>query len=557
MAVLAREEKLKSEKNPLRMRAELEAMERAGIDTVSKDDAFRFKWEGLFHSQPHENSFMLRIKTEGGRLDADQLLAVSGLAREFGDPVVSLTTRQGLQIRGIRPPQAASVLRVLDKTGLTAACSGADNIRNITACPVDGLTKQAVLDCRELVSGLKQAVLARDDFKNLPRKFNISVSGCGTYCVHPEIHDLGFVAVRRSRSEPPGFGLYAGGVLGRAPFLARDFGYFIPKDDLFPLTFAIIELFIENGCRTDRHHARMAHLLNDWGLDRFTGAVRERSGRKLDPMKMPLLENGDTGHDHLGLTEQKTPGLFMLGVSVPGGNLSPEQAETLALLAKSHGDGSLSVTHHQNLVFTHVKGSQVVDLSLQLKSLGFRTGSSEFLSGVAACTGKTHCKFGLTETKERSVHIASFLERRFPGLDPLYVHLSGCQNGCGHHQVADIGLLGSTVTVDGKRMEAYDIQVGGGTGPSAALGRTLLQKVPVSHLDEVLEFIVASFLRRRKNGETFQAFCARHSGSQLELLLVPWTGDVAGREPWYNRFARWHLMKSDLYRRTVNQEKAA
>lgn len=549
MAVLTREEKLKAEKNPLFMRTELEAMERAGAGSVSKDDAFRFKWEGLFHSQPHEDSFMLRIKTEGGRLDAGQLLTITNLAREFGDPVVSLTTRQGLQIRGIRPPQAAAVIRVLENTGLTSACSGADNIRNLTACPVDGLTQRAVLDCRELVSHLKRVFLGRDDFKNLPRKFNVSVSGCGTYCVHPEIHDLGFVAVRRSWNEPPGFALYAGGVLGRSPHLARDFGRFIPQESLVPLSLAIVELFIENGCRTDRHHARMAHLLNDWGLERFTDAVTERLGCKLDLMPMPLLQNGDSEHDHLGLTEQMEPGMFMIGVSVPGGNLSPEQAEALALLAESHGNGSLSVTHHQNLVFTHVPGDRTADLSLRLGSMGFRTGSSGFLSGVAACTGKTHCKFGLTETKERSVLVASFLEQRFPGLEPLYIHLSGCQNGCGHHQVADIGLLGSTVTVDGKRTEAYDIQVGGGTGPSASLARTLIQKIPVDQLNETLAFAIASFLRRRREKESFHTFCRRHTDSQLQLQMIPWDGDQSGRDAWHNRFARWHLLKSELYRR--------
>jgi len=556
VATLAREEKLKAEKSPLLIRESIEAMEKTGASAVSKDDAFRFKWEGLFHGQPHEDSFMLRIKTEGGRLDADQLLTVVKLAREFGDPVVSLTTRQGLQIRGIKPPQAAAVLRILERSGLTSACSGADNIRNITACPVDGLSRKTVVDCRELVSQLKRTFLVRDDFKNLPRKFNVSVSGCGTYCTHPEIHDLGFVAVRRRPDEEPGFALYLGGVLGRSPFLARDFGHFIPAGEVIPLACAIIELFIEHGCRSDRHHARIAHLLNEWGMEKFVAAVFQKYGKKLDPMPMPTLEHGDTEHDHLGLVEQNVQGRFMMGAAVPGGNLDLEGAEALALLAKSHGDGSLSVTHHQNLVFANLAGERVPDLGLRLKSLGFRTGSSGFLSGVAACTGKKHCKFGLVETKERSVQVASFLEQRFPGIDPLYIHLSGCQNGCGHHQVADIGLLGSTATVDGKRTEAYDVQVGGGTGRHSALARDLLAKVPVSRLNDVLEFIVGSYLRRRRAKETFQEFCRRHTDAELRLYLIPWRGDANGSEASLNRFARWHLGKSELYRQS-HTEKAA
>ncbi len=551
MATLTREETLKKDRNPLEMRSDLKKFAADGAGKVSKDDAFRFKWEGLFHGQPHEDAFMVRIKTEGGRISAKQFASVANLARMRGDPVVSLTTRQGLQIRGVKPQSAEAALEDIEAAGLTAACSGADNIRNITACPIDGLNARALLDTRDLVATLRQTYLDRDDFKNLPRKFNVALSACGTYCVHPEIHDLGFVAVRAWGTV--GFCLYIGGVLGRSPFLARDFGYFIPADRVIEVACTAVELFNETGCRTDRHHARLAHLINEWGIDRFRSELTGRMKTALDPYPMPVLEYGDSEHDHLGLTEQRTPGRMMLGLSVPSGNLTPEQAETLAKLSVDFGSGDLRITHHQNLIISDVPKEAVEALVRTATAAGFSTGRSAFLSGVAACTGKTHCKFGMAETKDRSVEIATYLEKRFPNIDPLFIHISGCQNGCGHHQVADIGLLGSTVTIDGKRTEAFEIQVGGGTGPSASLAKALVSKVPVDNLNGVLGFVISSFLRRRRDGETFQTFCNRQSADRLRLLLLPWKGDEGGESFW-NQVARWQLSHSALYSGPAEKE---
>ena len=39
-----REERLKHERNPLELRADLDAFEAQGQGTVTKDDAFRLKW---------------------------------------------------------------------------------------------------------------------------------------------------------------------------------------------------------------------------------------------------------------------------------------------------------------------------------------------------------------------------------------------------------------------------------------------------------------------------------------------------------------------------------
>ena len=56
---------------------------------------------------------------------------------------------------------------------------------------------------------------------------------------------------------------------------------------------------------------------------------------------------------------------------------------------------------------------------------------------------------------------------------------SGCPAGCGNHLVADIGLLGKRVKVNGEVVDAVDIFVGGRSGPDAKLAVKVMEDVPV------------------------------------------------------------------------------
>jgi sulfite reductase beta subunit-like hemoprotein len=75
---------------------------------------------------------------------------------------------------------------------------------------------------------------------------------------------------------------------------------------------------------------------------------------------------------------------------------------------------------------------------------------------------------------------------KFDDLDYLYdigdisLNISGCMNSCGHHHVANIGILG----VDKNNEEWYQITVGGQQGNAAAIGKVIgpsfyAQEVPL------------------------------------------------------------------------------
>ena len=77
------------------------------------------------------------------------------------------------------------------------------------------------------------------------------------------------------------------------------------------------------------------------------------------------------------------------------------------------------------------------------------------------------------------------------------MHWSGCPAGCGNPLVADIGLIGKKVKIEGRVVDAVDVYVGGRSGPDPKLAMKLLEDVPCDALAVVLEGIVPYHSREK------------------------------------------------------------
>ena len=85
---------------------------------------------------------------------------------------------------------------------------------------------------------------------------------------------------------------------------------------------------------------------------------------------------------------------------------------------------------------------------------------SDITQGTVSCTGIDYCHCSLIETKERAMETARVLAKRLH-IGPVPLYWSGCANGCANHAVADIGLVGKRVRIDGEIVETVDIYRGG------------------------------------------------------------------------------------------------
>src|SRR5438270_12937372 len=90
--------------------------------------------------------FMVRCRIPGGRLTADQYLAMDNLAGACANGTLRFTTRQGIQFHGVLKRNLKATIAGINATLLTTLGACGDVNRNVMACPAphhqDGVHEQ-------------------------------------------------------------------------------------------------------------------------------------------------------------------------------------------------------------------------------------------------------------------------------------------------------------------------------------------------------------------------------------------------------------------------------
>jgi sulfite reductase (ferredoxin) len=534
-----RAERLKLEKNPWECFEEIRQFARQGLSSVP--DAWiktYFRWWGVYtqgdgagavggiggegRSTPY---FMLRIRLSNGFVTAPQLRAISGLAEKYAGGIADITVRQNIQLHWITIKDLPEVLQTLFDTGLTSMATCGDVTRNITGCPLAGLDAHELCDASPLVDEVAQMLVDNPDFYNLPRKFKISISGCQDWCSYPEINDLAFTpAVREvAGKREVGFSIRVGGGLSTEPHLALRLNAFVRWEQVIPVTKAVSELFRDaNVLRENRERARLKYLFlqHGWTAETFLQAIERRLGYKLEPAA-PEHAPDDVFRDHAGVHPQKQAGLSYVGAAVLRGRITPQQLHVAADLAERYGNGELRTTNTQNLVIVNVPREKIAAVALGLETAGLHVAASAFWRGAVACTGSEFCKLAITETKAFTRWLVEELEERLPAFDQqLKLNVTGCPNSCGQHRIADIGLEGKKLKINGRIQDAYYFCLGGAVGEHAGFGRPVGYRCAASEVPDAIERLLTSYLEERHPGENLRHFFARHSESALRTRLA-------------------------------------
>jgi sulfite reductase (ferredoxin) len=138
-----------------------------------------------------------------------------------------------------------------------------------------------------------------------------------------------------------------------------------------------------------------------------------------------------------------------------------------------------------------------------------------------ACTGSEFCKLALTETKGFARWLTHELEERLPNFqEQLRLNITGCPNSCGQHWIADIGIEGKKIKVDGRMVDAYYFCIGGSVGQFASIARPVGYRCAASDVPDAIERLLAGFSERGESGENLRQFLARHSNEDLRGMLA-------------------------------------
>ncbi|MEM6838198.1 MAG: ferredoxin--nitrite reductase [Cyanobacteria bacterium P01_C01_bin.120] len=484
-------ERFKAQKDGLAVKSELDHFAQLGWESVDETDLTqRLKWLGIFFRPVTPGKFMLRLRMPNGILSSQQLKVLAEVVQRYGDDgSADITTRQNLQLRGIRLEDIPDIFRRFDEVGLTSMQSGMDNVRNITGSPVAGIDADELIDTRGLVKKLQDMITNRGEgnpeFTNLPRKFNIAVEGGRDNAVHAEINDIAFVPAYREGVL--GFNVLVGGFFSArrcAAAVPLD-AWVEPGDDVVTLSRAILEVYRDNGMRGNRQKARLMWLIDEWGMDSFRAEVEKVYGK-------PLLDAAPEDvidwekRDHVGIHSQQQPGLNYVGFHVPVGRLMAQDLFDFSRIADVYGEGEIRLTVEQNVIIPNIPDSRLDLLCAEPLLQRFSIAPSPLVRSLVSCTGAQFCKFALVETKQRALAIARQLDAVLNLPTPVRIHWTGCPNSCGQPQVADIGLMGTKVRKDGETVEGVDIYMGGKVGKDAKLGTCVQKGVPCDELPAVL-----------------------------------------------------------------------
>jgi ferredoxin-nitrite reductase len=480
-------EEIKQAKDGLDVLADIYRYARLGFDAIDPDDYERMKWYGLFHRRQTPVHFMMRLRIANGILTSSQMATLGELVNRYGRGQADLTTRQNMQLRWIRIEDVPAIFDTLNDIGIGHLQTGMDNVRNVTGCPIAGLDPEEVLDASPLARAIQEGILGRKEFSNLPRKFNISISGCRQDCALSQIHDIGLTPATQEGTV--GFNVRIGGAMGgKSTHLAWDLDAFVPPQKVVAVCRAIAALFRDEGSRENRQQARLKWLVEAWGVERFRGELERRLGRPL--ARAGWDEVVAYGGDHIGVRRQKQEGLRYVGCLVPVGRIAGDELIEFARLAETYGSGELRLTNDQNVLIVNVPEERVQALLGEPLLQRFTPFPSAPFRRLVSCTGIDFCHFSLIDTKGRAVELAERLEEILPEDRTLRVHWSGCPHACGQHHIADIGFQAARVRVNGEVVDAADVYVGGRLGKDPRLATNVLEGVPLTELPERLRPIL-------------------------------------------------------------------
>jgi sulfite reductase (NADPH) hemoprotein beta-component len=504
---------------------------------LSEDEFRPLRLQNGLYIQRHGPMF--RIAVPYGVLSAKQLRALAGVARKYDRGVGHFTTRHNLQLNWVHLPDVPDILDELANVEMHAIQTSGNVIRNVTTDHFAGVAADEIADPRPYAEILRQWSTLHPEFAYLPRKFKVAVSGSTEDRAAIRVHDLGLQLVRNEAGEL-GFQVFVGGGLGRTPIVGDEVKSFLPWQHLLTYAEALVRVYNRYGRRDNLYKARIKILVQALGVREFARQVEEewqhlqhgpqtlteaelaRVAAHFAPPDYETLPADDLCQlAHLredrafarwverNVHAHKVAGYVAVTLSLkkPGvapGDATAEQMEVVADLAERYSFSEARVSHEQNLILPDVPQRELYTVWHLARAAGLATPTVGLLADLITCPGGDFCALA----NARSIPVAQAIQQRFDDLDYLHdigeieLNISGCMNGCGHHSIGHIGVLG----VDKNGEEWYQVSLGGhqgNAGIEARIGQVIGPAIPAAEVADVVERLIGTYLDLRHADERF------------------------------------------------------
>lgn len=477
--------------------------------------------------------YMVRLRLPGGVLRAAQWLALDQIAEEFGGGTLRITTRQSVQIHGVRKHRLRAAIAAINKrAGLDTRGACGDVNRNVI-CSVNPHESALHADVYAQARAVSDHLLWQSgayrelwlDGKGgyavdeepaygdsyLPRKFKVAFAVPPVNDVDVLANDLGFSALA-DKGRLAGYNVTVGGGMGMSydeektyPRLASPVG-FIAEDQVLSVVDAVVGIQRDYGNRSDRKRARLKYTLDDRGLDWFRKELTKRLGYELSPSR-PI--RFDHNGDRLGWIEGADSRRH-LTLLLPAGRVTDGEAARwrsgLCAIAQVHS-GEFRLTTNQNLTVADVAAEDVEKLDDLVAKYGldaYRKGSA-LRRRAMACVALPTCGLAMAEAER---YLPALMEKIEALLDrhgllqaPITLRVSGCPNGCARPYLGEIALAG-------KAPGRYNLYLGAGFA-GERMNTLYRENIAEPEILAALEPLLARYAAERETGERFGDFLHR------------------------------------------------
>jgi sulfite reductase (ferredoxin) len=492
--------------------------------------------------------FMVRVRIPGGRLKADQYLALDALADRHANGTLRITTRQSIQFHGVVKAGLKAAIAEVNAALLTTLAACGDVVRTVTTVPApirDLVHRRLEADARGLSTHLLPRTRAyheiwvegapwhEDDSvseepdplygeRYLPRKFKIGLAIPEDNTIDVLTNDLAIVALFDG-DHLAGYNFLLGGGHGMThnnpktyPRLATPVA-FIEPEDLLEAAAAVVRLHRDHGDRGNRRHARLKYVIaengEEWARERLAEYLGKGFGpcREMSAFMVP---------DHLGWHEQGDGRLY-LGIPVSSGRVVDDGRSRIRtalreIVERFRCDPILMPS--QDIILSEIRPQDrdAIEGLLREHRVPLADDITPADRWALACPGLPSCGLALTEAERVRNDIVAAVEARLHryGLERerLSIRITGCPNGCARPYTGDIGVVG--------RMPGFYSLYVGGDFAGTRLNAQLADKVPLDAIAETLDPLFELFSSSRVAGEGFGDFCHRIGLPAMQLALA-------------------------------------
>ncbi|GAB6169636.1 nitrite/sulfite reductase [Clostridium carnis] len=470
------------------------------------------------YGQRGGKTFMIRLRLSSGVARLDQIKKVYELAKKYDVEKIHFTTRQAIQFHGLSIDNVCDLMKEALDNDIYTRGSGGNYPRNVAISPLSGVNKDEAFDVTPYALEVEKYFMERIYTYKLPRKLKVSFSSSNSDAAHCTVQDLGFIAVKKDGKNY--FQGYLGGGLGQNPKLAVEYPELINPNEILYYIEAMVKFFMAEGDYENRNRARVRYILDRMGEEAFIECykkyVEEAKAKKNMDIEVSFKNYNKPGIKidikSKRLFEQKQEGLYSVYLHPLGGQLKTTDLKSLIDAIEDVEDVELRLAMSEGIYIRNLNGNEakeILDLTEPM------SGKTLFEQSVS-CIGIPICQVGICNSQGLLENIMSyFKEKKFEKDILPRVHISGCGNSCGVHQIGHIGFTGKKKRVNDKVSECFSLYLDG----CFAVGETKLGKCYGDMLaDTIPDFLYDLAIDIDNSGLTYKEYIEKNK-NELENII--------------------------------------